>query len=101
VISGYKVPHDIWQEVKHDDYEDYFIDLTPQYFNGENTFFGSIIRTIDEDDFEPYAEYDSILSNEKTIVAVRNAFERIFTTAYLERGLKLPKYSKYIGIRWV
>lgn len=104
IISGYKVPRDIWQEVKNNDweiYEDYFIDLTPHYFDSDNTFFGSIIKTIDEDDFSPYAEYDSILSNERTIVAVRNAFETIFTSIYTEKGLPLPKYSKYVGIRYI
>ena len=106
IISGYKVPAEFWNEVKNtnvewEDYEDYFIDLTPHYFNSDNTFFGAIIDNFSDDDDKPYREENSVFTNEKTIVAVRDAFEHFFYNIYKERNLPLPKYSKYYGIRYI
>ena len=112
VISGYRVPRNIWREGfeyceehcdKNDkipeDWEDYFVDMDAPGGNESETFFGSIIYTVPEDGYTK--EFDTILANFSTIDNVQNAFHAIFDHLYMVKGWPLPQYNKYLGCRWV
>lgn len=116
VISGYKVPREIWcegfefcesldsKENKNEfpipeDWEDYFIDMDAPGGDDTETFFGSIIYTVPEDGHTK--EFDTILANFNTIDTVQTAFHKIFDHLYMMRGWPLPQYNKYLGCRWV
>ena len=112
VISGYRVPRDIWREgfefcEEHwntdsnipEDWEDYFIDMDGPGGNDNETFFGSIIYTVPEDGRTK--EFDTILADCRTITKVSEAFEHIFRHLYEVSGYPYPSYNKYLGVRWI
>ena len=116
VISGYKVPRELWCEgfelcekmdnscAEHDakipeDWEDYFIDMDAPGGDENETFFGSIIYTVPEDGRTK--EFNTILADAKTINTVQDAFHYIFNHLYMVKGWPLPTYGKYLGCRWV
>ncbi len=104
IISGYRVPRNIWQEGfkycedncgKNDkipkDWEDYFIDMDAPGSNESETFFGSIIYTVPEDG--PTKELSSIPTNFHAL-ETQNAFHEIFKNYS-------SVYNHYIGCRWI
>lgn len=112
VISGYRVPRNIWREGfeyceeycdKNDkipeDWEDYFVDMDAPGDSSDETFFGSIIYTVPEDGRTK--EFDTILADFNTIDKVQNAFHAIFDHLYVVKGWPVPQYNKYLGCRWV
>lgn len=112
VISGYRVPREIWQAgfefcednwknnpIIPDDWEDFFIDMDGPGGDNNETFFGSIIYTVPEDGRTK--EFDTILADFSTIDKVQNAFHTIFDLLYVIKGWPVPQYNKYLGCRWV
>ncbi len=113
VISGYRIPRHIWCEAFRfcerycdtddlipDDWEDYFIDMDPLRGNDNETFFGSIIYNISDDN--PTTEFDKIIAKGDTIVKVKQAYNHIFSYVLsIHNIIPAPTYGKYVGMRWI
>lgn len=112
VISGYKIPRELWQKgwefcEEHwqddqfnipSDWEDLFIDMDPISGTGE-TFFAATIYTVDE--CSAPKEFDTILADAKTILHVQRSFDIVFHNIYMESGFPTPSFNKYLGLRWI
>ena len=112
VISGYRVPREIWNEVFEfcdthwqtdpdipEDWEDMFIDMDQPGGDNHETFFGVILYNISDNDHT--REFDTILANYETVEKVQDAFHKLFRHVYTVKGFPYPSYNKYIGVRWI
>lgn len=106
IVSGYRVSRDASAsafeeyEKRYDDssIEDFFIDYDPITNNNE-IFFGTIIETISEDSLP--VSFDSIIAPISTIENTKNWFHVLFDDYYSAHPEEeIPKYGKWIAVRW-
>lgn len=105
ILLGYKIPRTLWDEgidfceenneLIPFDWEDMFIDMDPVSGNENETFFGKILYTLDDNDAT--REFNEILPESNLVkLDIKRAFNIIFPNLDIT-----PILTTYIGTRWI